>query len=99
MHSADPPWSDQSRLTALQDLAAAEEEATRKQVALAAAEKSAAKIARDAATAAKDLATTEAREEKRAEGHAEAREGSFKLQECLEASPCPFDSIESCPFG
>lgn len=74
---------------ASQEVAAAEEGATRKQVALAAAEKGAKKAARDAEKAAAELAGLEGREEARIREHVAAQEHSFELQAALEVKPPP----------
>lgn len=67
----------------LQDIAAAEEEATRKGVTAAAAEKSAAKLRRDVEKATGELEALEQKEETALAAHQEAKSESFDLQEAM----------------
>ncbi len=53
-------------------------------MALAAAEKAAARLRKDVAKAAAELEALEAKEEERAAGHAAAREASFELAAAMQ---------------
>ena len=79
----------------LQEVKAAEEGATRKKVALGAAEKGAKKAARDTEKAAAELAALEQREQARARDHGAAQQHSFQLHAALEVPPFPL--IPSLP--
>ena len=76
----------------LQEIAEAEDAATRKGVALAAAEKAAVKLARDIVEATAELEALEAAEEAKARKHAAAREASFDLAAAMQVR-------HSRPFG
>lgn len=69
--------------TLQQDIASAEEDATRKGVALAAAEKSAAKLRREVDKVTAEVEALEQKEEAAAAKHREAEQASFELHEAM----------------
>jgi hypothetical protein len=82
VHAQQRASADASRW--LQDIAAAEEEATRKGVTVAAATKSAAKLRRDVDKATAELEALEQREEEALERHEAAKAASFEHQEAMQ---------------
>jgi phage shock protein A len=71
-------------LACVQDIAAAEEEVTRKGVTVAASRKSAAKLRRDVDKVAAELEALEQQEEAALERHEAAKAASFDHQEAMQ---------------
>lgn len=67
----------------VQDIASAEEEATRKGVALAAAQKSIAKLRREVDKVTAEVEALEQKEEAAAAKHREAEQASFELHDAM----------------
>lgn len=79
-----PGTQTDKRLGLLQDIAAAEEEVTRKGVTVAASKKSAAKLRRDVDKVAAELEALEQQEEDALERHEAAKAASFDHQEAMQ---------------